>query len=112
MNAGELGRFLFDQPLLALTIGAILLAVMGLRIDSAAPRLGGIVRGTGYIGMVAALLLTVAGLAGHNRRSEAALWLDSAKPAGGSRGTAPSSPCGWTATSGSWRRSTANRSIS
>ncbi|GGY98639.1 retropepsin-like aspartic protease family protein [Novosphingobium colocasiae] len=82
MNAGELGRFLFDQPLLALTIGAILLAVMGLRIDSAAPRLGGIVRGTGYIGMVAALLLTVAGLAGHNRRSEAALWLDSAKPAG------------------------------
>lgn len=82
MNAAELGQFLFDQPLLALTIGAILLAVAGSRIDRAVPRLGGFVRGAGYIGMVAALLLTVGGIASHNRRSEAAIWLDSARPAG------------------------------
>lgn len=82
MNAGELGQFLFDQPLLALTVGAVLLSVLGVLVDKSQPRLGGIIRGAGYLGMAAALLLTVAGIARHNPRSEAALWFDDAQPAG------------------------------
>lgn len=81
MNLGELARFLFDQPLLALTIGAILLAVGAGMFAATRPRLGQAMRNTAYFGLVAVLLLTVAQLAGHNSRSEAALWLDRTRPA-------------------------------
>lgn len=81
MNLGELARFLFDQPLLALTIGAILLAVGAGMFTATRPRLGQAMRNTAYFGLVAVLLLTVAQLAGHNSRSEAALWLDRTRPA-------------------------------
>ncbi|MEE4450298.1 retropepsin-like aspartic protease family protein [Novosphingobium resinovorum] len=81
MNLGQLGSFLFDQPLLALTIAAILLAVGAGMLGASRPRLGQALRNIGYLGMVAALLLTVAELAGHNSRSEAALWLDRTRPA-------------------------------
>jgi len=81
MNLGELGGFLFDQPLLTLTIAAILLAVTAGMIAASRPRLGQAMRNAAYLGLVAALLLTVAQLAGHNGRSEAALWLDRTRPA-------------------------------
>ncbi|WP_159978012.1 MULTISPECIES: TIGR02281 family clan AA aspartic protease [unclassified Novosphingobium] len=81
MNLGELGEFLFDQPLLTLTIAAILLAVGAGMLAASRPRIGHALRNTAYLGLVAALLLTVAQLAGHNNRSEAALWLDRTRPA-------------------------------
>lgn len=81
MNLGELGSFLFDQPLLALTIVAILLAVGAGMLSSARPRLGHAMRSTAYLGLTAALLLTVAQVAEHNGRSDAALLLDRTRPA-------------------------------
>lgn len=81
MNLGDLGGFLFEQPLLSLTILAILLAVGAGMIAASRPRLGRAMRNTAYLGLVAALLLTMAELAGHNSRSEAALWLDATRPA-------------------------------
>jgi aspartyl protease family protein len=81
MNMGELATFLFDQPLMALTILAILLAVGAGMLAATRPRLGQAMRNAGYLGLVAALLLTVAQLAGHNSRSDAALLLDRTRPA-------------------------------
>lgn len=81
MNLGELGGFLFDQPLMTLTIVAILLAVGAGMLAATRPRLGQALRNTAYLGLVAALLLTVAQLAGHNSRSDAALLLDRTRPA-------------------------------
>lgn len=81
MNLGELGGFLFDQPLMTLTIVAILLAVGAGMLAATRPRLGHALRNTAYLGLVAALLLTVAQLAGHNSRSDAALLLDRTRPA-------------------------------
>ncbi|KHK91682.1 retropepsin-like aspartic protease family protein [Novosphingobium malaysiense] len=82
MNLGELGRYLFDQPLLALTIFAILLAVLAGMLTATRPRLAQGLRNTAYLGLAGALLLTIAELAGHNTRSEAAVWLDRTRPAG------------------------------
>lgn len=81
MNVRDLASFLYEQPLLALTIAAILMAILAgvLAIDR--PRLGHALRNTAYLGLAAALLLTVAQLAGHNTRSEAAFLLDRARPA-------------------------------
>ncbi|GAB7551076.1 TIGR02281 family clan AA aspartic protease [Novosphingobium resinovorum] len=81
MNLDELTGFLIGQPLLSLTIAAILLAVAAGMIAAGNPRLGRIMRNCAYLGLIAALLLTVAELAGHNGRSEAALWLDATRPA-------------------------------
>lgn len=81
MNLGELAGFLFDQPLLALTILAVLLAVGAGMLSASRPRTGQAMRNAAYLGLAAVLLLTVAQLAGHNSRSEAALWLDSTRPA-------------------------------
>lgn len=81
MNLGELIAFLLAQPLLTLTIAAILLAVAAGMLSATNPRLGLVMRNCAYFGLVAALLLTVAQLAGHNNRSEAALWLDRTRPA-------------------------------
>ncbi|WP_067737230.1 retropepsin-like aspartic protease family protein [Novosphingobium naphthalenivorans] len=81
MNLGELGRFLYDQPLLALTIAAILLAVLAGMLSANRPELSNGLRNTAYLGLAAALLLTVAQVATHNTRSEAAFWLDRTRPA-------------------------------
>ncbi|SFG30515.1 aspartyl protease family protein [Novosphingobium sp. CF614] len=81
MSLVELGGLLSDQPLLALTIAAILLAVLAGMLSGSRPRLGQAMRSAAYLGLVAALLLTVAQLAGHNDRSEAAFWLDRTRPA-------------------------------
>ncbi|MCJ2186091.1 retropepsin-like aspartic protease family protein [Novosphingobium beihaiensis] len=81
MNLGELGSFLYAQPLLALTIAAILLAVLAGMLSASRPQLGHGLRGASYLGLAAAALLTVAQVAGHNTRSEAAFWLDRTRPA-------------------------------
>ena len=89
MNLGELGGFLFDQPLLALTIAAILLAVLAGMLAANRPRLAQGLRNTAYLGLIGALLLTVAELAGHNTRSEAAMWLDRTQNTASRAGLAP-----------------------
>lgn len=63
MNLGELFEFLAQQPLLALAIGAIFVATLGGMVKRATPMLGGFVQGLGNLGLVAALLLTIAQVA-------------------------------------------------
>lgn len=52
--------FLVQQPLLALAIASIFVAALGGVLRGASPALGGLVRGLGNLGLVAALLLTIA----------------------------------------------------
>lgn len=80
MSLEELSDLLARQPLLALTIGAILVAVLAGMLTGANPRLGAILRSGAYLGLAAAGLLTVAQFAGSNSHSEAALWLDRTRP--------------------------------
>lgn len=81
MSASDISALLATQPLLALTIVSILLAVTAGMLAANQPRLGHALRNVAYLGLIAALLLTVAQLAGNNGRSEAALWLDRTRPA-------------------------------
>ena len=60
MTLSELADFLAAQPLLALAMGAILVHTLGAMVQRATPRLSGLLRGTGNLGLVAALLLTIA----------------------------------------------------
>jgi len=76
VNLGELGDLLYEKPLLALTILAILISVAAGMMAQHRPRLGRTLRNLSHLGVVAALLLTVTQIALHNTRSEAALWLD------------------------------------
>lgn len=80
MNASDLGALLFAKPLMALTIASILVAVLAGMLTNH-PRLGHALRNAAYLGLVAALLLTVAQLAAHNGRSDAAILLDRTAPA-------------------------------
>ncbi|MDE2436144.1 MAG: TIGR02281 family clan AA aspartic protease [Sphingomonadales bacterium] len=70
MNLAQLQAFLFAQPLLALTVAAILLASVGWMIHTRSPRVGTVLRLTGYGGMVAAVLLTVVEAAWEASRSD------------------------------------------
>jgi aspartyl protease family protein len=63
MSLGETFAFLAQQPLLALAVGAIFAVSLGGAIKRAAPRLGGLIQGTGNLALVAALLLTIVGVA-------------------------------------------------
>ena len=81
MNLGELSEFLYQKPLLALTIAAILVSILAGMLTMRYPRLSHGLRNTAYLGLTAALLLTVASLAGNAHRSDAALWLDQVRPA-------------------------------
>lgn len=81
MNLGELSEFLYQKPLLALTIIAILVSILAGMLTMRYPRLSHGLRNTAYLGLTAALLLTVASLAGNAHRSDAALWLDQVRPA-------------------------------
>ncbi len=60
MNLPEITSYLASQPLLALAVGGILVSVLGGMMRRWAPILGGFVRGVGNLGLLAALLLTVA----------------------------------------------------
>lgn len=73
MNPGELIAFLQDQPLLTLALLAVFVTILGGMLRPALPRLGGAVRGIGNLGLVAALLLTIAQVARFNPGAEFSL---------------------------------------
>lgn len=75
MTLGQLGAFLFAQPLLAIAVLAILLAAAGWIIERSHPRAGQLLRIGGYVGMVAALLLVTVEAAWRASRSDARLLL-------------------------------------
>jgi aspartyl protease family protein len=60
MDISDLLEFLQSQPLLALAIGAIFLTTLGGMLRRPAPLAGGFIRGVGNLGLLAALLLTIA----------------------------------------------------
>ena len=60
MNFSEIMAYLTEQPLLALAIAAIFVTVLGGMMRRGAPILGGFLRGVGNLGLLAALLLTIA----------------------------------------------------
>ncbi|MGE8141173.1 retropepsin-like aspartic protease family protein [Novosphingobium sp. NPDC080210] len=69
----DLIAFLAQQPLLLLAISAILVSVLGGMLLGVAPWLGRFLRGVGNLGLVAALLLTVAQAARMSSTSDVAL---------------------------------------
>ena len=73
MSLAEIVRFLAEQPLLALAMVAIFVTTLGGMIRRALPRTGGLVQGLGNLGLVAALLLTIAQFARFTTGSDLAL---------------------------------------
>ena len=73
MSLPEIVRFLAEQPLLALAMVAIFVTTLGGMIRRALPRTGGLVQGLGNLGLVAALLLTIAQVARFTTGSDLAL---------------------------------------
>ncbi len=73
MDISGLFAFLQAQPLLTLAMIAILLSVLGGMLRGAVPWAGGLLRGLGNLGLVAALLLTVAQVARLNPSLEMSL---------------------------------------
>lgn len=69
----DLLAFLLQQPLLLLAISAILISVLGGMLIGLSPWLGKFLRGLGNLGLVAALLLTVAQAARMSSSSDVAL---------------------------------------
>lgn len=63
MSFSEIFEFLGKQPLLALAAGAIFVATLGGMLRRSMPRLGGMIHGLGHLGLVGALLLTIAQVA-------------------------------------------------
>ena len=63
MDLSGLLDFLKEQPLLALAMGAIFVTILGAMVRRAVPWLGGLLSGAGNLGLVAALLLTIAQVA-------------------------------------------------
>ena len=59
MDLAPLGQYLLSQPLLALALISMALVLLGGLLRHLSPLLGGLVRGTGNIGLFGALLLTV-----------------------------------------------------
>lgn len=73
MSIAELSAYLASQPLLALAVAAIFVAVLGGMLRRPAPILGGFLRGVGNLGLLAALLLTVAQAARFTTGTDVAL---------------------------------------
>lgn len=73
MNSDGLIDFLIEQPLLALAMVAILATVAGGMVRRPAPLLGRVLQGAGNLGLVAALLLTIAQVARLTTSSDFAL---------------------------------------
>src|SRR5688572_28974371 len=63
MELPEIVRPLLGQPLLALALGAMLLVILGGLIRRPLPMAGGVLRGLGNVGLIFALLLTIAQVA-------------------------------------------------
>ncbi|PNU04937.1 retropepsin-like aspartic protease family protein [Novosphingobium guangzhouense] len=60
MDFTEILRFLAGQPLLALAAAGIVASVVGGMLRRPLPLLGGLLRGVGNLGLLAAMLLTIA----------------------------------------------------
>ncbi|MCJ2186089.1 retropepsin-like aspartic protease family protein [Novosphingobium beihaiensis] len=60
MELSEITSYLAAQPLLALALGGIFVSILGGMMRRGVPILGGFVRGVGNLGLLAALLLTIA----------------------------------------------------
>lgn len=60
MDLSEILSYLASQPLLALAIAAIFVSVLAAMLRQATPMLAGFLRGVGNLGLLAALLLTIA----------------------------------------------------
>ncbi|GLK45295.1 MULTISPECIES: retropepsin-like aspartic protease family protein [Novosphingobium] len=60
MDIAEILKFLAGQPLLALAFAGIVASVVGGMLRRALPLLGGLLRGVGNLGLLAAMLLTIA----------------------------------------------------
>lgn len=73
MDLSGLLAFLQHQPLLMLAMAAIFIVVLGGMLRRPLPRLGGFVRGLGNLGLLAALLLTIAQVARLNPGAELSL---------------------------------------
>ena len=73
MDLAGLIEFLSDQPLLLLAMAAIFVSVLGGMIKRVSPGLGGALRGLGTLGLVGALLLTIAQVARLTTGSDFAL---------------------------------------
>ena len=73
MDLAGLFDFLRDQPLLLLAMAAIFVSVLGGMIKRASPALGGALRGLGTLGLVGAMLLTIAQVARLTTGSDFAL---------------------------------------
>lgn len=69
----DLATYLAGQPLLALALGALLVTMIGGLLRGPLPFLGGFVKGVGNLGLVAALLLTIAQFARLNTGFDFAL---------------------------------------
>ncbi|TYC86817.1 TIGR02281 family clan AA aspartic protease [Novosphingobium sp. BW1] len=69
----DLASYLAGQPLLALALGALLVTMLGGLLRGPLPFLGGFVKGVGNLGLVAALLLTIAQFARLNTGFDFAL---------------------------------------
>ncbi len=63
MDLSQILNFLTGQPLLALAVAAIAVSIVGGLLRGPLPLLGGFVRGVGNLGLLAAMLLTVAQVA-------------------------------------------------
>ncbi len=72
MNFAELLSFLREQPLLSLAMVAIFITVAGGMVRRSAPSLGRLLQGAGNLGLVAALLLTIAQVARFTTSSDLA----------------------------------------
>jgi aspartyl protease family protein len=73
MSFHEFVRFLAEQPLLALALGAIFVHTLGAMVRRSTPAFGTFLRGAGNLGLVAALLLTIAQVARFTHGSDLAL---------------------------------------
>lgn len=73
MDFSGLIAFLGEQPLLALAMAAIFISVLGGMVRGAVPMTGRLLRGLGSLGLVAALLLTIAQVARYTTSSDLAL---------------------------------------
>ena len=73
MKPSEITSYLAGQPLLALAIAAIFVSVLGGMLRRPAPIFGGFLRGLGNLGLLAALLLTIAQVTRFTTGSDMAL---------------------------------------
>ena len=73
MTFNELADFLADQPLLALAMCAIFVTVLGSMLRRVSPGFGRLLHGLGNLGLVAALLLTIAQVARFTTDTDLAL---------------------------------------